>query len=112
MIFGLFKKRTPFPSTEQLVVMSNAAIDDLKQKWIHFCQTIPCRDEVSLAERIDMFAIPAYEFMQLKYPFVMQGGAKAFWLSVFTAVKESGTHPTEQVTEGVSELNQKYGQDH
>ena len=108
-MFGLFKKRSVMPSAEELGRLAAAAADETRAKWVHFHQTVHLKAEVPLAEKIDFFAQPLSQFFQSKYPQLLLGGSEMFWLTVFTAVLESGTHPKDQVNAAVAQLQIKYG---
>lgn len=81
---------------------------DLKNKWLGYCQVLVFKDEVPLSDRIDGFAYPVQEFVRSKYPVLLSDGGSMFWMMVFTAVIESGTHPIEEVSAATKALEKKY----
>ena len=108
-MFGLFKKRLTIPNAEELDHLATAAADETRTKWLYFHQTVHLQPEVPLAEKIDFFAQPLSQFFRSKYPQLLLGGSEIFWLTIFTAVLESGTHPKDEVNAAVEQLQAKYG---
>ena len=107
-MFGLFKKKPPVPSAEELKRLTALAREEVKAKWIHYHQTVHLRPEVPLSEKIDFFVQPVHQFFENKYPLLLAGPSEIFWLTVFTAILESGTHPKEAVNAAIAELRPKY----
>jgi len=107
-MFGWFKKRKAAPTSAELVSLSQSALSDVKGKWAYFNETIHLDTSIPLADRIDMFAQPVAHFFESKYPDLLAGSSEIFWLTVFTAVLESNTHPKEEVNLAVIELRRKY----
>ena len=108
-MFGLFKKRNPFPSAEELSRLSQLARGEVLEKWIHFHNTVHLKAEVPLSQEMDFFAQPLSQFFEQKYPQLLLGGLELFWLITFTAILESGTHPKEVVNAAIAQLQSKYG---
>lgn len=108
-MFGFFKKKPSVPSADELKQLTASAREDVKAKWVHFHQTVHLKAEVPLSEKIDFFVQPVQQFFQNKYPVLLQGPSEIFWLTVFTAILESGTHPKEAVNAAIAELKKKYG---
>ena len=79
----------------------------LREKWVSFCERVPFRGDVPLSERIEAFAVPAAKFVDNEYPVLMAGDERLFWLMLFTAVLESGTHPKDEVNAATEELTAK-----
>ena len=107
-MFGLFKKRSPAPSAEELKRLTTLAREEVKAKWIHYHQTVHLRPEVLLSEKIDLFVQSVHQFFENKYPLLLSGPPEIFWLTVFAAILESGTHPKEVVNAAIAELRPKY----
>jgi hypothetical protein len=107
-MFGLFKKRSPFPSAEELSSLAASASTEVREKWEYFHRTVHLKAEVPLAQKIDLFSQPLSQFFHTKYPQLLAGGSEIFWLTIFTAVLESRTHPTEEVNAAVEQLRGKY----
>jgi len=107
-MFGFFKKRASLPTTEDVQLIAASARQDIKRKWLYFDQTIHFKAEAPLSEKIDLFAQPLREFVAKKYPLLLTSG-EIFWLTVFSAILESGTHSKELVNEAIEELQGKYG---
>jgi hypothetical protein len=108
-VFGFFKKkRQEFPSAEELKRLTAAAREEVKAKWIYFNETIQLNEAVPLSQKIDFFVQPIQEFFKNKYPILLIGPTEIFWLTVFTAILESGTHSKESVNAAIEELRGKY----
>jgi hypothetical protein len=107
-MFGLFKKRQAVPSAEELNRLTAVAREDVTDKWIQFNQTVKLKAEIPLSQKIDFFVQPIQQFLQAKYPVLLQGPTEIFWLTVFTAILESGTHPKEEVNAAIAEMRGKY----
>lgn len=107
-MFGLFKKRQSTPTAEELSILAASALDDVKNKWVYFNQTLQLKAEVPLSAKIDFFAQPIQHFFQAKYPLLLNGSSEIFWLTVLTAILESGTHPKDEVNWAIAELKSKY----
>jgi hypothetical protein len=107
-MFKLFKKRSPVPDKDGLSALSDSALAEVKDKWIAFDRTVHLNDSISLGEKIDLFAQPLSDFFQTRYPALLLGGAQIFWLTIFTAVLESGTHSKMAVNDAAAELRGKY----
>jgi len=107
-MFRFFKKRNSVPSAEDLGQITGSAREEVRTKWIYYTQTIHFRPEVPLSERIDSFAQPIHQFFENKYPILLVGSSEIFWLTVFTAILQSGTHPKEEVNAAIAELKKKY----
>jgi len=95
--------------TDELRRMTSAALSDVKRKWIQFDSTIHLKAEVPLSKKIDLFVQPITQFIEKKYPALMLGPSEMFWLTVFTAILESGTHAKDDVNRAIGELREKYG---
>ena len=107
-MFEFFKKKPSVPSADELKQLTVAAREDVKGKWIHFHKTVHFSAEDPLSQKIDFFIQPVHQFVQNKYPVLLSGPSEIFWLTVFTAILESGTHPKETVNAAIAELKPKY----
>jgi hypothetical protein len=111
-MFSLFKRRKVAPSPKDFTAIikqqSNAACEDFKVKWIAFNNAVHFKDEVPLSARIDAFASPVHQFYESKYPVLASGTAEVFWLALFTAILESGTHPKDAVNAAIVDLRKKF----
>jgi len=103
-MFGFFKKRPSVSFADELSRLTASASEDVKGKWVQFNQAVHLKAEVPLSQKIDLFVQPVQQFFQNKYPVLLQGPAEIFWLTVFTAILESGTHPKEEVNAAIAEL--------
>lgn len=107
-MFGLFKKRASVPSADDLRKLTASAHEDVKAKWIQFNETVHLKAGIPLSQRIDAFAQPLQQFFETKYPALLLASSEIFWLTIFTAILESGTHPKEEVNGAIGELKLKY----
>lgn len=108
-MFGFFKKPPTPPSIESLKALSDSALAEVKTKWAGFHQSIHLKSGVPLAAKMDMFSQPLLKLFQDKYPQLLTGGPELFWLTLFTAVLQSGTYPKEEVNRAIAQLKSKYG---
>ena len=108
-MFGIFKKwKAAQPSSAEVVTQSNAATEALKDKWFDFNQQLKFKEEGSLAEIMEVFIIPAKEYVLSTYPLFSNASNQEIWMMVFTAVIDSGTHPYEVVNKAAYDLEKKY----
>ncbi len=107
-MFDFFKKRSSFPSSEELSRLSKSACSDVQSKWLHFNETVTLKSGITLAQKIDFFAQPLTQFFKKKYLQLLLGGSEIFWLTTFTAILESGTHAKQDVNAAIEELRSKY----
>jgi hypothetical protein len=107
-MFGWFKRRTVDTNPAELSRLAASATAETKDKWIHFHQTVHLAAAVPLAQKIDFFAQPLDEFIRTKYPQLLAGGSEIFWLTLVTAILESGTHPKDEVNAAIAQLQAKY----
>jgi hypothetical protein len=82
--------------------------EDFKVKWIGYNDAVHFNGEVPLLAKIDAFASPMRRYYESKYPALASGTAEMFWLALFTAILESGTHPKEAANTAIAELRRKY----
>jgi hypothetical protein len=94
---------------DELSAMATAAMTDVKAKWIQFNSTIHLKAGIPLAVKMESFAEPTAAFIGKKYPVLMSGPAEMFWLMIFTAVLETGTHAKDEVNAAIGELKRKFG---
>lgn len=108
-MFGLFKRRKPPPtSSDELEKKMDLATDALRAKWMAFHQQLKFKSDVPLSEIIEIFIVPAKEYVVTTYPEFSTAPNQMMWMLVFSAVLESGTHPKEVVNEAVAQLEAKY----
>jgi hypothetical protein len=108
-MFGLFKRRKPTPpSSDELESHMVIATGALLTKWTDFHQQLKFKSDVPLSEIIEIFIVPAREYVTSTYPEFSSAPNQVVWMMVFSAVMESGTHSKEAVNEAVAELEVKY----
>jgi hypothetical protein len=110
-MFQWLKRKPPTAAqmADDLRAMTSAAITDVKAKWIQFDSDIHTKADVPLSSKMGIFieAIPI--FLKKKYPHIFLGTSEMFWLTVFTAILESGTHSKDKVNAAIAELKKTYG---
>ncbi len=108
-MFGIFERRseTP-PSGDELKAKMDIATDALRGKWTDFHQQLKFKGDVHLSEIIEIFIVPAREYVISTYPEFSAAPNQMLWMMVFSAVMESGTHSKEVVNEAVAQLEAKY----
>lgn len=99
------KRKTP---AEQVKGDTDAIVASLGPKWRMFCQAVPFKPEVPLADRIEAFAAPAIAGMLQHYPTTKSAPPGLLWMMVFTAILESKTHPAAEVNAAIAQLEAKY----
>jgi hypothetical protein len=107
-MLGWFKKRTLAPTAEEIERLASSAFEEVKAKWIYFNQKVHLDPKVSLSQRIDLFAQPIQQLFHNKYQVLLVGSSQLFWLTIFTAILESGTHPKDEVNAATAQLKDKY----
>lgn len=99
------KKKSP---ADQVKADMDAIVTSLGPKWKMFCQTLPFKADVPLADRIEMFATPAIAGMMQHYPSTKSAPPGMLWMMIFTAILESKTHPAAEVNAAIAQLEAKY----
>jgi hypothetical protein len=92
----------------QVKADTDAIVASLGPKWKMFCEKMPFKAEVPLADRIEAFAAPAFAGMLQHYPSTKSAPAGMLWMMVFTAILESKTHPVDEVNAAIAQLEAKY----
>lgn len=103
-MLGLFTKRNPTPTAKDLSSQTASALEEVKGKWIYFNEVAQLQPSVPLSRKIELFLQPIQQYFQAKYPLLLAGPSEVFWLTVFTAILESGTHPKEEINAALAEL--------
>lgn len=93
---------------DELKGMLVAARHDVKDKWVYFHSNIHLKADVPLSQKIELFPNPLQQFFQTKYPVLLAGPSEMYWLTIFTAILESGTHPKDEVNAAIADLQAKY----
>ena len=104
-MFRFFRKRRKLSPMEELL---NMAIEDVKDKWINYTQTLRFKNDAPLSENIDIFAHPLVEFFKKRYLNLYQYDSSIFWNTVSVAILNSKTHPKDEVNLAIIELDAKY----
>ena len=105
-MFRFFRKKRKLSPTQELL---NMAIEDIKDRWINYTQTLRFKKDAPLCENIDIFAHPLAEFFKKRYLNLYQYDGSIFWYTVSMAILNSKTHPIDEVNLAMKELNAKLG---
>src|ERR1700691_1870968 len=107
-MFAWLKKKAPAESgIDQLRALGAEATETIKAKWVQFHNTVHLKADVPLVHKIEIFIGPIHEFYKRKYPVLAEGPAEVFWLTAFTAILESGTHPKTAINAAIEQLRSK-----
>lgn len=98
-MFGLFGKRKG-PAEAAIEVMDDT-IFIAAEKWLHFCRTIPFKQDVPLADRIAAFAFPFMEGARQNVPALREAPDAFLMLIVAKGVEKSGTHARAEIEEAL-----------
>lgn len=93
-MFGLGKK--PSKADAALAVMPKA-IELVADRWRYYCETIPYRDGVPLADRIATFCIPMHEGLRTTFPVLRASPEPFLLIVVIKGIEHSGTHNTDEL---------------
>ena len=104
-----WQRRRTTPPAADLASKASATVIELKDRWIVFVSSVHFRDDVTLADRIEVFAAPAREYISRYHPAIFDAPAGVFWMTILTAVIESKTHTPEEVNKAKDELALRYG---
>ena len=81
-----------------------SCVKDLEGKWSLVRERLKFKEDVSLGEQMFMFAIPAFEFAQKRYPLLWVDARLSHLLlpmMIGNAVIDSGSHPVHEVSEAL-----------
>lgn len=98
----------PADLAEQMKASLLECTELIRVKWISFNDTLKFKEGVPLSDVIEMFAAPVSQFVENNYPLLLAGGGKMFWMMLFTAILESGTHPKDEVNAAIAVLERKF----
>ena len=102
------KKSQADALADELTSQTAECVEKIKAKWVYFNKTVKSKEGVPLWVMIELFAKPVQEFVEKYYPLLLTGPIFHFWMMIFTAILESGTHPRETVNQAIAELEKKY----
>jgi hypothetical protein len=106
---GWFSRKPQAPDIEaEVKAISDLCVEAFKLMWSGLNSKADTPE--ALAAEIEEFSQSAFWFMFTKFPLTKQAPPYFLWLTVFTAVLESKTHPTAQVNEAIELLRAKYVQ--
>lgn len=105
MMFGFLKRTNPSSMTAGgLKEILAAAEIELRDKWSQYNRLLLFKDDVPLWKKIESFVPLAQEFIGKKYPVILTGPARVFWLLIFNAIRQSGTNTVEEINVAIVEL--------
>jgi hypothetical protein len=106
---GWFSKKPQAPDIDaEVKAISDLCVAAFKRTWTDLNSKADTPE--ALAAEIEDFSQSAFQFMFTKFPLTKQAPPYFLWLTVFTAVLESKTHPTAQVNHAIDLLRAKYAQ--
>lgn len=80
----------------------------IKQRWLTYNETLKFKSDVPLESVIEAFSLPVKGFVEMHYPLLLAGGGQIFWMMIFTAILDSGTHSKDSVNQAIEILAEKY----
>lgn len=107
-MFNLFKKRSASPSADNLLLLTDKATNEIRAKWIYFCETLPMKEGTPLSIRMRLFITPIQELIEKSYPILLTAPAELYWTIIFTGILESKTHPSDEINAAIDELSEIY----
>jgi hypothetical protein len=110
MFFKWFRRKEPDADVlaAQLSKQSEMCINQIKGRWLYYNKTFVFKPEVRFSEIIETFSIPMREFVHQSYPMLLVSGEGIFWMMLFSAIQQSGTHDMETLNNAVAEIEKKY----
>lgn len=97
-MFGLGKRRS---KADAAIAVKDEAITFASNGWKYFCETLPFRDEVGLAERIGLFSVPCGEGLRKNFQALRAAPDGLLLLFIALGVEQSGSHTREQIEEAL-----------
>jgi hypothetical protein len=97
------------PSKQELERQFTAAKKQLMERWVYFCGTVNFKEDVTLVQRMKIFALPAHEFFQNEFPMLVAVSPDMFRLALSIAVIDSDSHSSKEVNAAVAELDKEDG---
>ena len=97
-MFGFGKKKSKADAT--LSVLDDA-IRFATDRWLYFCEKLPFKEDVGLAERIAAFSVPFNEGAKNNFPPLREAPDAVLFLIVAKGVEASGTHTRAQIEEAL-----------
>jgi hypothetical protein len=109
-MFGWEKKSKLDGLAEALEAERLSCKDQIVTKWSYFTKALVFKDEVTLAQKIEMFAVPAREYVEKNHQLLLAGpnAEELSWLTIFTAILESKTHSPNEVNAAIDQLSTKF----
>jgi len=101
----LKRKKSKAPDLGETEVEMGELIEVLRAKWLDYYSLVRFKDDVSLTEVIEIFAVPAREFIFSRHPKYAAAPSEVVWLMILTAILESGSHPSEEVNRAIQGLS-------
>lgn len=93
-MFGFGKKKS---QADAAIEVLPDAIALAAEKWRYFCDTLPMKEGVPLADRIALFAVPFFQNLHATFPGLRKSPESVLFLIVAKGVELSGTHTKAQI---------------
>ncbi len=91
---------------DQIVEIQKLCIEAFKRTWRDLPHNSVSPED--LADEIEMFSVSAFRFMFEKFPLTKEAPPYFLWLTIVTAVLESGSYSTDLVNQAIELLGGKY----
>lgn len=106
---GWFKKKKTAADIEaEVKAITGLCVEAFRRTWRDLEHQSVTPEAV--AAEIEEFSQSAFRFMFTKFPLTKEAPPYYLWLTVFTAVLESKTYPTERVNAAIELLSAKYAE--
>ena len=73
------------------------AIKLVSERWLTFCNSVPCKAEVPLVDRITAFSFPMIEGLRETFPSLRDAPEGAVFIFIVKGIERSGTYPAAEI---------------
>jgi hypothetical protein len=86
---------------ERVYAVFDDAVAIAANKWLFFSKTLAFKDEVTLEERIQLFAMPMFEGLRTHFSPLAKAPAGVLLLICAKGVEKSGTHSRAEIEQAL-----------
>jgi hypothetical protein len=97
-MFGLFRRRS---KADAAVEAFRPAIQFASEKWAYYCEMLPFRADVPLADRINGFMMPFEEGLAANFPAFRNAPPGVALLIAAKGIELSGSHSRAEIEEAL-----------
>ena len=97
----MFKFLRRESKADAVVAVMDEAVGIAADKWRFFCDKLPFRKDVPLADRIASFMFPFEEGARKRFPALKDAPGTVLLLIVAMGVERSGTHTRAQIEQAL-----------